>query len=104
MFRSIKTTMICGAWGVVGTVLLLGVCFLLAATGVNTVGLLFAPGRMLAPLVNVLPASLLGVGSGSSSVGSSLGLLALSALVGWFVVFSLLAFVVLRARMRRRGT
>ena len=27
MFRSIKTTMICGAWGVVGTVLLLGVCF-----------------------------------------------------------------------------
>lgn len=87
---------------VLGVIWLVGLCFVLAWLGAGMLGfwILSAPGSALSPvfsfITSLLPRSLFHALVGTSSVGSSFGLLALWSTVFWFVLFWIIAFVVLR--------
>jgi len=108
--RSLLLTLILSMiLGALGMVILFVLCFALGWLGAGMLGfwVLAAPGSALSPffsfVTSLLPRSLVHALVGTSSVGSSFGLLALWSTVFWFVLFWIIAFVVLRWRESRRS-
>lgn len=95
--------------GALSVVVLVCLCLALRLLGAGMLGFwIFSwPGSALSPffsfMTSLLPSSLVHALVGTSSVGSSFGLLALWSLVFWFVLFWVIAFVILRRRIARRS-
>lgn len=93
--------------GASGVVILFGLCFVMGILGAGMLGfgIFTAPGSALSPffsfLTSLLPESFVHALVGTSSVGSSLGLLALWSMVSWLVLSWIIAFVVLRWQASR---
>ncbi|MDE2054891.1 MAG: hypothetical protein KGI62_09425 [Xanthomonadaceae bacterium] len=89
-------------------VILFGLCFAIGMLGAGMLGfrIFTAPGFALSPffssLTSLLPASFVHALVGTSSVGSSLGLLALWSALSWFILFWIVALIVLGRRALRR--
>lgn len=94
--------------GALGLVVVFALCFAVGMSGAGVLGfrIFTAPGFALSPffsfLTSLLPRSFVHALVGTSSVGSSLGLLALWSMFSWFILFSVIALIVLRWRVRRR--
>lgn len=95
--------------GALGVVVFFGLCFVMGALGAGMLGfrIFTAPAYTMGPLFSfltgLLPHWVVRALVGTSSVGSSLGLLGLWSMLSWFILFSLIALLVLRKRARRRG-
>lgn len=95
--------------GALGVVVLVCLCLALGLLGAGMLAfwIFAAPGSALSPffsfVTSLLPSSLVHALVGTSSVGSSFGLLALWSMVFWFVLFWIIAFAVLRWRTSRRS-
>ena len=106
MAKTAAFSMLLGASGVIT---LYGLAYGIGMLGGGGVGfwIVMGPAHALAPmfsfLTSLLPLSFVVGLVGKSSVGSSLALAVIWSLLFWFVLFCVIAFVVLRLRASRRS-
>lgn len=109
MRRPLLAILVSMLLGLLGLAVFFGLCLAIGMAGGGALGfqMFTVPGLALGPifsfLTDLLPGSFVRALVGTSSVGSSLGLLALWSMLSWFVLFWAIAFVVLRRRALSRG-
>ncbi len=107
--RDALLTLICSMLlGILGLIIFFFLCFTIGMLSAGMLGfwVFTAPGSALSPffsfLTSLLPRSFVHALVGTSSVGSSLGLLVLWSIVSWFILFWIVALIVLGGLALRR--